>query len=100
MTDNTAGPAEAQSRARYLLDGRRVTLSDLLDAGLLAEGEHLSFVRPRVGEKHEATVTSRGWIRPANGEEFRSPSKAAMVAVGSGARSTGGRRGRWTTAGS
>jgi hypothetical protein len=59
MTDPTAGPAETQSRARYLLDGRRVTLSDLLSAGLLAEGEHLTFVRPRMGETHEATVTAR-----------------------------------------
>ncbi|MER6676091.1 CBS domain-containing protein [Streptomyces sp. NPDC000983] len=84
MTDSTADPAETQSRARYLLDGRRVTLSDLLSAGLLAEGEHLKFVRPRMGEKHDATVTSRGWIRLADGEEFRSPSKAAMVAVGYG----------------
>ncbi|WP_405767376.1 hypothetical protein [Streptomyces sp. NBC_01538] len=84
MTDSTAGPAETQSRARYLLDGRRVTLSDLLSAGLLAEGEQLTFVRPRMGETHEATVTSRGWIRLADGEEFRSPSKAAMVAVGYG----------------
>lgn len=84
MTDSTAGPAETQSRARYLLDGRRVTLTDLLSAGLLAEGQHLTFVRPRMGDTHEATVTSRGWIRLADGEEFRSPSKAAMVAVGYG----------------
>ncbi|WP_063793778.1 CBS domain-containing protein [Streptomyces hirsutus] len=85
MTDSHAGSAETQSRARYLLDGRRVTLTDLLGAGLLSEGEHLSFVRPRMGEKHEATVTSRGWIRLADGEEFRSPSKAALAAVGYGA---------------
>lgn len=84
MTDSTAGPAEAQSRASYLLDGRRVTLSDLLRAGLLAEDEHLTFVRPRMGETHEARVTSRGWIRLSDGEEFRSPSKAAMAAVGYG----------------
>ncbi|MDQ0911100.1 putative transcriptional regulator [Streptomyces canus] len=84
MTDSTAGPAETQSRARYLLDGRRVALADLLSAGLLSDGEHLTFVRPRMGETHEATVTSRGWIRLADGEEFRSPSKAAMVAVGYG----------------
>ncbi|MGQ4366119.1 restriction system modified-DNA reader domain-containing protein [Streptomyces sp. SAS_272] len=84
MSDSTASPAETQSRARYLLDGRRVTPTDLLSAGLLAEGEHLTFVRPRMGETHEATVTSRGWIRLADGEEFRSPSKAAMVAVGYG----------------
>ncbi|MEV6741054.1 hypothetical protein AB0N14_30690 [Streptomyces sp. NPDC051104] len=84
MTDSTTGPAEAQSRARYLLDGRRVTIADLLGSGLLKEGERLRFVRPRVGESHEAAVTPRGWIRLSDGEEFRSPSKAAMVAVGNG----------------
>jgi len=84
MTDSITGPAEAQSRASYLLDGRRVTIADLLGSGLLKEGERLRFVRPRVGESHEAAVTPRGWIRLSDGEEFRSPSKAAMVAVGSG----------------
>lgn len=84
MTESTSGPGEAQSRARYLLDGRRVTLADLLSAGLLAAGERLTFVRPRMGEKHDATVTPRGWLRLADGEEVRSPSKAAMIAVGYG----------------
>ncbi|MFF0780894.1 CBS domain-containing protein [Streptomyces sp. NPDC003720] len=84
MTGSTTGSAEAQSRARYLLEGRRVTIADLLGIGLLKEGERLRFVRPRVGESHEATVTPRGWIRLSDGEEFRSPSKAAMVAVGNG----------------
>ncbi|MFE7751622.1 hypothetical protein [Streptomyces sp. NPDC057428] len=57
MTDTTTGPAEAQSRARYLLDGRRLTIADLLGSGLLKEGARLRFVRPRVGESHEAVVT-------------------------------------------
>ncbi|MEU2620842.1 CBS domain-containing protein [Streptomyces sp. NPDC007157] len=84
MTDSSTGSGEAQSRARYLLDGRRVTVADLVSGGLLKEGERLRFVRPRVGESHEATVAPRGWIRLSDGEEFRSPSKAAMVAVGYG----------------
>jgi hypothetical protein len=61
-----------------------VRLTDLLSSGLLKEGERLTFVRPLVGETHHATVTSRGWIRLDDGEEFRSPSKAAAVTVGSG----------------
>ncbi|MFI8993819.1 CBS domain-containing protein [Streptomyces sp. NPDC053542] len=81
---DTPEAAETQSRASYLLDGRRVTVADLLDSGLLKEGEQLTFTRPRVGEEHTATVTSRGWIHLADGEEFRSPSKAATVAVGYG----------------
>ncbi|WP_443056940.1 hypothetical protein [Streptomyces sp. IBSBF 2390] len=92
MTGSTTGSAEAQSRARYLLEGRRVTIADLLGIGLLKEGERLRFVRPRVGESHEATVTPRGWIRLSDGEEFRSPSKAAMVAVGNGTSSFNGAR--------
>ncbi|MFK0100997.1 CBS domain-containing protein [Streptomyces sp. NPDC091040] len=84
MTDSATGPAEAQSRASYLLDGRRVTMADLLGSGLLEEGARLRFVRPRVGESHTAVVTPRGWIQLSDGEEFRSPSKAAMVAVGGG----------------
>ncbi|MEV5985840.1 hypothetical protein AB0L85_12555 [Streptomyces sp. NPDC052051] len=63
MTESTTSPAEAQSRTRYLLDSRRVTIADLLGSGLLKEGERLRFVRPRIGESHEATVTPRGWIR-------------------------------------
>ncbi|KUJ38367.1 hypothetical protein ADL25_24405 [Streptomyces sp. NRRL F-5122] len=61
-----------------------MTIADLLGSGLLKEGERLRFVRPRVGESHEAAVTRRGWIRLSDGEEFRSPSKAAMAAVGNG----------------
>ncbi|MDT3726168.1 hypothetical protein ROS62_15275 [Streptomyces sp. DSM 41972] len=84
MADSADGPNERQSRASYLLDGRRVTLADLLRNGLLKEGERLTFRRPRVGETHHATVTSKGFIRLEDGEEFRSPSKAATVAVGYG----------------
>ncbi|MGW3977174.1 restriction system modified-DNA reader domain-containing protein [Streptomyces mirabilis] len=84
MTDSAAEPTERRSRARYLLEGRRVRLADLLASGLIKDGEQLTFVRPLVGETHHATVTSKGWIRLDNGEEFRSPSKAASAAVGSG----------------
>ncbi|MCQ4083987.1 CBS domain-containing protein [Streptomyces sp. RB6PN25] len=84
MSDSAAEPTERRSRARYLLDGRRVRLADLLSNGLLKEGERLTFVRPLVGDTHHATVTAKGWIRLDDGEEFRSPSKAAAVAVGRG----------------
>jgi CBS domain-containing protein len=67
----------------YLIGGRRVTVSDLLDAGLLETGAKLRFKRKRIGATFDATVTDKGRIRlePA-GEEFRSPSRAAMVAAG------------------
>lgn len=67
----------------YLIGGRRVMVSDLLEAGLIEAGAKLRFKRVRIGATYHATVTDRGRIRlePA-GEEFRSPSRAAMVAAG------------------
>jgi CBS domain-containing protein len=67
----------------YLIDGRRVTVSDLLEAGLIEAGAKLRFKRVRIGATYHATVTDRGRIRlEPGGEEFRSPSRAAMVAAG------------------
>lgn len=75
--DDTGG------RSRYLIDGRRVTVSDLLEADLLPAGARLRFKRNRIGVTFDATVTDKGRIRlEPNGEEFRSPSRAAMVAAG------------------
>lgn len=67
----------------YLIGGRRVTVSDLLDAGLIQAGAKLRFKRNRIGVTYDATVTGNGRIRlEPDGEEFRSPSRAAMVAAG------------------
>ena len=67
----------------YLLHGRRVQLRDLVDAGLLSPGARLRFVRSRVGDTHHAEVTPAGRVRLLpDGEEFPSPSRAAMVAAG------------------
>jgi len=68
-------------RSAYLLDGRRVTLMDLLDAGLLAPGDELTFTRPRFGETHRAVVTESGGLALEGGQTFRSPSSAARVAA-------------------
>jgi CBS domain-containing protein len=68
-------------RSAYLLDGRRVTISDLLDAGLLTEGDALQFKRPRLRETHRAVVTAPGTLALDGGQEFRSPSRAAVVAA-------------------
>ncbi|WP_410664666.1 CBS domain-containing protein [Amycolatopsis sp. lyj-84] len=70
-------------RAMHLIRGRRVTVSDLLDAGLLQEGAKLRFTRRRIGDVYGAMVTGNGRIRlDRDGGEFRSPSRAAMVAAG------------------
>ena len=74
---------EAGGRSMYLIRGRRVTVADLLNAGLIEAGAKLRFRRKRIGKTYYATVTDKGRIRLASdGEEFRSPSRAAMVAAG------------------
>ncbi len=71
-------------RESYLLEGRRVTVSDLLDAGYLNVGAKLTFERPRRGERHHAEVAANGRVRLSDGQLFRSPSSAAIAAVGGG----------------
>ncbi|MFK0245583.1 CBS domain-containing protein [Amycolatopsis azurea] len=74
---------ETSGRVMHLIRGRRVTVLDLLDAGLVEVGEKLRFTRSRIGAVYDATVTEKGRIRLfPDGEEFRSPSRAAMVAAG------------------
>ncbi|MFD6073694.1 restriction system modified-DNA reader domain-containing protein, partial [Amycolatopsis lurida] len=74
---------ETGGRAMHLIRGRRVTVSDLLEAGLIQAGAKLRFTRSRIGAAYDATVTSDGRIRlEPDGEVFRSPSRAAMVAAG------------------
>ncbi len=74
---------ETIGRSMYLIGGRRVTVPDLLDAGLLQAGATLRFRRSRIGVTYDATITEAGRIRlEPDGEEFRSPSRAAMVAAG------------------
>jgi CBS domain-containing protein len=75
--DDTGG------RSMYLIGGRRVTVPDLLEAGLLQAGAKLRFRRARIGVTYHATITEKGRIRlEPDGEEFRSPSRAAIVAAG------------------
>ncbi|MGW4486150.1 restriction system modified-DNA reader domain-containing protein [Amycolatopsis sp. NPDC004368] len=70
-------------RSMYLLGGRRVMVADLLSNGLIEPGTKLQFKRARIGDTFHATVTDQGRIRlEPGGEEFRSPSRAAMVAAG------------------
>lgn len=75
-----AGAIEAPSaRDSYLLDGRRVTIADLISAGLLEPGGALRFERPRKGQTYHATITAADGIALEGGQEFKSPSKAASV---------------------
>ncbi|MFJ3087540.1 CBS domain-containing protein [Streptomyces sp. NPDC086838] len=86
MNDDTAdGRAEEPlGRASYLIEGRRVLVSDLLRAGLLRPNERLTFSQRRSGKKHLAQVTADGRIELANGQRFKTPSTAAAAATGRG----------------
>jgi FOG: CBS domain len=61
-----------------------VSVSDLVEAGLLTLGTQLTFERPRIGEIHAARVADNSLIELIDGQQFKSPSSAAIAAVGSG----------------
>lgn len=86
MTDSklSDGPEEPLGRASYLIEGRRVLVSDLVDAGLLTAGTQLTFRRKQSGEAHLAKVTGDGRIELSDGRQFKSPSAAAAAATGRG----------------
>jgi hypothetical protein len=63
------------------INGRRVRLADLLDAGLLQSGDSLFWNRPQLGKRFEGTVTENGAIVLTDGRSFSSPSRAAVVAA-------------------
>src|SRR4051812_42367630 len=73
---------QSPERNGYLLGGRRVLISDLLDAGLLNPGTTLVFSRPRRGKSYTATVRENGRLELDDGRSFKSPSRAAGVAAG------------------
>jgi len=66
----------------YSVDGQRVRLGDLLEAGFLQAGDALTWDRPRLGQSYTATLKENGAIELSNGESYASPSKAATVAAG------------------
>ena len=72
---------EESRRNMRLLDGRRVQLNDLMDAGLLVAGATLVFDRPRLDRSYTGEVTTEGRIRLEDGREFAAPSRAAMEAA-------------------
>ncbi|GLY00537.1 CBS domain-containing protein [Actinoplanes sp. NBRC 101535] len=60
-------------------DGRRVRLSDLLQAGLLHPGQTLYYRQRRGEDPHESEVTGHGRLRLPDGREFDSPSGACRA---------------------
>lgn len=63
------------------IDGRRVRLSDLIEAELLNYGDDLVWNRPRLGTTYRAKISEVGGIVLEDGREFASPSVAAVKAA-------------------
>ncbi|KAA8820028.1 GmrSD restriction endonuclease domain-containing protein [Bifidobacterium vespertilionis] len=61
---------------------RRVTILQVMRAGLITPGETLVWERPRKGERWVATVTESGKFRLQDGSEYASPTAAARAAAG------------------
>ena len=64
---------------------KRVSIAQVLEAGLLIAGETLVWERPRKGERWVATVTSEGKLRMDDGREYATPTAAARAVGGSSA---------------
>lgn len=64
--------------------GRRVTVRDLVEAGLLQTGAELRWTRPNLGQDHLAVVDQQGRILLDDGRAYSAPSRAAIEAVGGG----------------
>jgi Restriction Enzyme Adenine Methylase Associated len=68
------------------VDGRRVRMDDLVDAGLLRPGQTLVWKRPTLGIEYRSTVTENAELE-INGQEgsaWSAPSSAAVAAAGGG----------------
>lgn len=80
--ESVAGSSGRSSPARFEIDGRRLTVGDLLNAGLLEAGAALSWTRPKIGRTYSARVLETGQIQLDDGERvYASPSLAAMEAA-------------------
>ena len=64
---------------------KRVSIAQVLEAGLLIPGETLVWERPRKGERWVATVTAGGKLRMDDGKEYATPTAAARAVGGSSA---------------
>jgi len=72
-------PAGAPTRSRSLIP---VTLSDLLEAGVLVAEENIVWRRPQSGEVHNAIIRGSGEVIVQDGRNFTSLSTAADTLSG------------------
>ena len=68
--------------SRQTRGSQRVTIKQVVAAGLLIPGETLVWERPRKGERWLVTVTQEGRFRLEDGSEYASPTAAARAAGG------------------
>ena len=73
-----------RSAIHLMIHGRRVRIGDLLEAGLLQEGEQLTWMQRKSGPMHLARVLKTGQIEldDGSGRIFNHPSPAAKTASG------------------
>jgi|GEM_PF-948474 len=74
-----AADGRAASEPRQTL--KRITPTDLIEAGLVEVDDQLIWERPRLGESYKATITAGGEIMLEDGRTFSSPSGAAKAAA-------------------
>lgn len=82
--DGTAKPKTSR-RAYSKINGRRITIADLLEHGLLQAGEELVWRRPQIGTEYRVTITEDGYLELDDGTRSASPSLAAIRASGAAA---------------
>ena len=70
------------AREEFVLEGRGIRLSDLLEAGFIAPGDELVWALPKTGEIYYASLTDNGCIQLEDGRTFSAPSRAAVEAAG------------------
>ncbi|PJM79693.1 GmrSD restriction endonuclease domain-containing protein [Bifidobacterium scaligerum] len=82
--DLIAQPLEELNRGtvKSSRGSRRVSIRQVVQAGLLTPGERLVWDRPRKGERWYATVTENGRLRLDDGSEYPTPTAAARAAAG------------------
>lgn len=80
MSGEAGMKSGTRSRKEFLIDGRRVRVADLVDAGLLRDGDILRFSTG--GEVYSATVDGDGSLRIDGKEPFHTPSRAAAEVSG------------------
>lgn len=75
----SAGYAETRKQTKLKINGRQVLFGDLVDHGLLADGDILALSYKN--QTHSAVVTATRKLQLDDGREFANPSNAAAAAM-------------------